>query len=69
MCAKKTTKTSKKSHQSFFTGMDEMMNNFCSGGEWTADCCSRFLRMSRSSTNGADDFMTMCEQMRKTICS
>ena len=65
MCTKNTNNTRKKSQHCFYTGMEEMMNHFCSSGEWNSDCCPQQMRMSRYNTNSEIDFMSMCEKMKK----
>ena len=58
----------KKKHRfpnSFNSGMNEMMKNFCSNGDWNSNCCPQFMRMYLSSNDFDDLIMTMCERMRE----
>lgn len=65
MSTKNADNIRKKSQHSFYTGMEKIMNHFCSSGEWNSDCCPQHMRMSPYNTNSEIDFMSMCEKMKK----
>ena len=65
MCTKNADNTRKKSQHSFYKGMEEMMNHFCSSSDWNFDYCPQHMRMSRFNTNSEIDFMSMCEKIKK----
>ena len=69
MCTKKAFNASKKPQNNFCIDIDEMMTNFCSGGEWNSDRCLQFQRMCCYGTEGDVDFMARCKRMMEVrVC-
>lgn len=65
MCAKKKSTNDKKTHDTFYPGMEEMMKRCCPTTEEMSRCCSHFNAMGHFDSAGRPDFMAMCEMMKR----